>query len=231
MARVVPIDVIKSIRGKYGSGSNDYFSTNSSSGKIRLSKLANPYQGEQTEAQKAQQMKFKERQAVATAWLNANKPGEQNGPKGTALYQQAQKLKRTFRLSSVSQVIYKYMDEENVILLPGVLADAGSGSGTTGGGSDQEQETPVEKFTIQGISANSSMGSVSPASTEVERDQSVTLTATALSGYKFSQWDDGDSSNPRTVVATADKTYTATFVADETSGGDAGNGEDTPPFS
>ena len=105
MARVVPIDVIKSIRGKYGSGSNDYFSTNSSSGKIRLSKLANPYQGEQTEAQKAQQMKFKERQAVATAWLNANKPGEQNGPKGTALYQQAQKLKRTFRLSSVSQVI------------------------------------------------------------------------------------------------------------------------------
>ena len=216
MARVVPIDVIKSIRGKYGSGSNDYFSTNSSSGKIRLSKLANPYQGEQTEAQKAQQMKFKERQAVATAWLNANKPGEQNGPKGTVLYQQAQKLKRTFRLSSVSQVIYKYMDEENVILLPGV-----SGSGGSGGGSDQEPETPVEKFIIQGVSANSEMGSVSPASTEVANGERVTLTATPLSGYKFSQWDDGDTANPRTVVATADKTYTATFVADD----------DAPPFS
>ena len=75
------------------------------------------------------------------------------------------------------------------------------------------------------------MGSVTPASTTVDSGTSVTLTATPQSGYKFSQWDDGKTTNPRTVVATADKTYTATFVADETSGGDEGNGEETPPFS
>ena len=85
------------MHGKYGSNSNDYFATNSSSGRIRLAKVTNPYTGDPSEAQKEQQLKFKERQAVATAWLNANRPNAENGPKGTPLYQQAQKLKRTFR--------------------------------------------------------------------------------------------------------------------------------------
>ena len=238
MARIVPIDVIKSMHGKYGSNSNDYFATNSSSGRIRLAKVSNPYTGDPTEAQKAQQMKFKERQAVATAWLNANRPNEENGPKGTLLYQQAQKLKRTFRLSHVTQVIYKYMDADNVVQLPGSAdSDSGSNSGTGGNGgsggtgSDSGSETPATKYTITGASANSTMGSVTPASTTVDSGTSVTLTATPQNGYKFSQWDDGNTTNPRTVVATADKTYTATFVADETSGGDEGNGEETPPFS
>ena len=238
MARIVPIDVIKSMHGKYGSNSNDYFATNSSSGRIRLAKVTNPYTGDPSEAQKEQQMKFKDRQAVATAWLNANRPNAENGPKGTPLYQQAQKLKRTFRLSHVTQVIYKYMDADNVVQLPGSAdSDSGSNSGTGGNGgsggtgSDSGSETPATKYTITGASANSTMGSVTPASTTVDSGTSVTLTATPQSGYKFSQWDDGNMTNPRTVVATADKTYTATFVVDETSGGDEGNGEETPPFS
>ena len=226
MARIVPIDVIKSMHGKYGGNSNDYFATNSSSGRIRLAKVSNPYTGDPSEAQKAQQMKFKERQAVATAWLNANRPNAENGPKGTLLYQQAQKLKRTFRLSHVTQVIYKYMNADNVVQLPGSASDTGSNPGNGGSGSDSGSETPVTKYTITGVSANSTMGSVTPASTEAESGASVTLTATPLSGYKFSQWDDGNTTNPRTVVATADKTYTATFVTDEASGGG-----DEPPFS
>ena len=124
------------------------------------------------------------------------------------------------------------MDADNVVQLPG-SADSGSGSnsGTGGTGSDSGSEIPATKYTITGASANSTMGSVTPASTTVDSGTSVTLTATPQSGYKFSQWDDGNTTNPRTVVATADKTYTATFVADETSGGDEGNGEETPPFS
>ena len=43
MAKIIPIDVIKGISGKYGSGSNDYFVTNSSSNKVHLAKLVNPY--------------------------------------------------------------------------------------------------------------------------------------------------------------------------------------------
>ena len=218
MARIIPIDVIKGMSGKYGSKSNDYFATNGSSGRVYLAKITNPYTGDPTEAQKMQQMKFKERQTVATAWLNANRPSEANGPKGTPLYQQAQKLKRTFRFSNVTQVLYKYMDAENMIQLPGMIESGSGGSGSDSGG-----ETPVTKYTIQGVSANSSMGSVAPASTEVERGASVTLTATPLSGYKFSQWDDGNTDNPRTVVAEADKTYTASFAEE--------SGDDGPPFS
>ena len=70
------------------------------------------------DAQIEQQAKFAKRQAVATAWLNANKPGTTNGEKGTSAYQYAQRLKRQFSLSNINQVLYRYMDDKNVITLP-----------------------------------------------------------------------------------------------------------------
>ena len=42
-------NVINGISGKYGNNSNDYFATNSSSNKIHLIKLSNPYKGPATE--------------------------------------------------------------------------------------------------------------------------------------------------------------------------------------
>ena len=137
MARITPIDVIKGISGKYGSGSNDYFATNTSSNRIRLAKYANPYQGPATEKQLAQQARFAARQAVVTAWLNANKPTAENGTKGTEAYQYVQKLKRQYNLSNISQVLYKYMTDENVIQLPAASGDTsapGSGSSSGSGG-------------------------------------------------------------------------------------------------
>ena len=92
MARIIPIDVIKGISGKYGNNSNDYFATNSSSNKIHLAKITNPYKGPATEKQLAQREKFATKQAVCSAWLNANRPSEKNGEKGTASYQSAQRL-------------------------------------------------------------------------------------------------------------------------------------------
>ena len=118
MAKIVPIDVIKGISGKYGKDSDTYFATNSSSNKIRIAKLAHPYKGPATDKQLAQQEKFTARQAAATAWLNANKPGTTNGEKGTSAYQYAQRLKRQFSLSNINQVLYRYMDDKNVITLP-----------------------------------------------------------------------------------------------------------------
>ena len=46
---------------------------------------------------------------------------------------------------------------------------------------------------------------------------SVTLTATANSGYSFMQWSDGVTANPRTVTVTGNATYTALFMS---AGGD-----------
>ena len=157
MARITPIDVIKGISGKYGSGSNDYFATNTSSNRIRLAKYANPYQGPATEKQLAQQTRFATRQAVVTAWLNANKPTAENGTKGTEAYQYVQKLKRQYNLSNISQVLYKYMTDENVIQLPAASSDTstpgnsgssgsdsggtpGSGGSDSGGGGDADIE-------------------------------------------------------------------------------------------
>ncbi|MGM9697323.1 MAG: hypothetical protein ACI3Y0_01585 [Prevotella sp.] len=141
MAKIQPIDVIKGISGKYGSGSNDYFATNSSSNKVHLAKIVNPYTGPATEKQLAQQAKFAARQAVVTAWLNENKPSETNGAKGTADYQLVQKLKRQLYLSNVNQVLYKYMDEENNIVLPGTAVvppsdEEGTGADQGGGGTE-----------------------------------------------------------------------------------------------
>lgn len=132
MAKITPIDVIKGISGSYGHNSGDYFATNTSSNKVRLAKLKNPYKGPATEKQIAQQQKFKARQAVVTTWLNDNKPSTTNGDKGTTIYQQVQKWKRTLGLSSVSQVLYKYLDDKNEIHLPAILeADKDNGKETT----------------------------------------------------------------------------------------------------
>ena len=150
MARIIPIDVIKGISGKYGNNSNDYFATNSSSNKIHLAKITNPYKGPATEKQMAQREKFATKQALCSAWLNANRPSEKNGEKGTASYQSAQRLKRALAFSNVNQVLYKYMDEKGNIKLPdgiaspsspGAGSDPGSGSnpGSSSSGSTTDQ--------------------------------------------------------------------------------------------
>ena len=139
MAKITPIDVIKGISGKYGSHTNDYFATNKSSNVIHLAKLANPFKGPFTAEQVAQQEKFKNRQAVATAWLNANKPTDLKAAPGTRAhdgspeYQMVQHMKRQQGLSTILQVLYKHMDSDGKIVLP---STNGSGSGSLAG---QEQ--------------------------------------------------------------------------------------------
>ena len=126
MARITPIDVIKGISGKYGSGSSDYFATNTSSNRIHLAKYLNKPTGPATEMQLAQMQIFGKQQKMAAAWLRANRPSEENGNKGTEAYQEAQALKKQAHLSNVRQIVLKYMDEEGNVTLPA--------SGTTNGG-------------------------------------------------------------------------------------------------
>ena len=154
MARIIPIDVIKGISGKYGNNSNDYFATNSSSNKIHLAKITNPYKGPATEKQLAQREKFATKQALCSAWLNANRPSEKNGEKGTASYQSAQRLKRALAFSNVNQVLYKYMDEKGDIKLPDGIASPSS----PGAGSDQGSTTDPGSSGNPGSSSSGSEG-------------------------------------------------------------------------
>ena len=150
MARIKPIDVIKGISGKYGSGTNDYFATNSSSNRIHLANYLNKPTGPATPAQVAQMTAFGTQQKLAAAWLRANRPSEENGENGTAAYQEAQALKKQAHLSNVRQIVLKYMDAEGNVTLP-----ASSGSGTS--------TPPANSGSTPGSGSGSSGGSQAPS--------------------------------------------------------------------
>ena len=61
------------------------------------------------------------------------------------------------------------------------------------------------------LSCNSEQGSVTGKSVAYYLDN-VTLSATANYGYHFSQWSDGNTDNPRTLVLTQDTVLTAEFA-------------------
>ena len=137
MARIKPIDVIKGISGKYGSGTNDYFATNSSSNRIHLAKYLNKPTGPATPAQVAQMTAFGTQQKLAAAWLRANRPSEENGENGTAAYQEAQALKKQAHLSNVRQIVLKYMDADGKVTLPASSGSSSGGSQAPSGGGSQ----------------------------------------------------------------------------------------------
>ena len=146
MAKITPIDVIKGISGKYGSGSSDYFATNKSSNQIRLAKYQHKPTGEPTASQRETIKKFTEQAKQASAWLRSNHPSADNGAKGTEAYQVAQALKRQLHLSNVRQIVIKYMDEEGNVKLPTVASPQpspeGEGEQTGGGGSTNPDPNP-----------------------------------------------------------------------------------------
>ena len=65
---------------------------------------------------------------------------------------------------------------------------------------------------------DSNMGEVSGSG--VYQDSSnVTITATAFAGYKFANWSDGDTTNPRNIFVVSDTAFTANFrLIDDTTG-------------
>ena len=72
-----------------------------------------------------------------------------------------------------------------------------------------EDDSPAT-FVITANSNNPAWGTVTGGGT-YEDGETATLTATPAQGYCFVQWNDGNTSNPRTVTVTGNATYTATF--------------------
>ncbi len=69
-------------------------------------------------------------------------------------------------------------------------------------------------YPINVVSANDTMGSVRGSGT-YNYGTTVTIAATANSGYRFARWHDGITSATRSVVVTDSATYTAYFELDE----------------
>lgn len=70
---------------------------------------------------------------------------------------------------------------------------------------------PLPSHTIDVVSESETMGDVTGGGT-FEEGTPTTIQALPHSCYQFAHWQDGNTQNPRTVVATDDITYTASFV-------------------
>ena len=70
-------------------------------------------------------------------------------------------------------------------------------------------------YTISASVSPSGTGTVSGAGNYYYGD-TCTLTVTPEEGYLFTQWNDGNTSNPRTITVTGSATYTATIEVDTT---------------
>ena len=83
-------------------------------------------------------------------------------------------------------------------------------------GTVEDPENPdATKYLLTLAANNDAYGTVSGGG-EYEPDTEVELKATPNSGYKFSQWSDGDTNATRTYVTTSEAvTLTAEFVADD----------------
>ena len=72
-------------------------------------------------------------------------------------------------------------------------------------------EFTKNSYTISSISANPEWGTTAGDTTAQYLDE-VEISAIPNYGYHFVRWNDYNTSNPRTVYVTGDKTYTATFA-------------------
>lgn len=73
------------------------------------------------------------------------------------------------------------------------------------------EEVPEEiSYTLTLTSANETMGTVAGAGTYTE-NATVMFAAIANDGYRFLQWSDGNTNNPRTLTLTKDSTLVASF--------------------
>ena len=66
-------------------------------------------------------------------------------------------------------------------------------------------------YSIATASSNPAWGSTAGDYSALYLDE-LEISASAIYGYHFDHWNDGNNENPRTITVTEDKTYTATFA-------------------
>ncbi len=92
------------------------------------------------------------------------------------------------------------------------------GNSDNGGGNGGGVDT--QSYTIT-TSANPTNGGTVTGGGTYNEGASITLRANANTNYTFDRWQDGNTTNPRTITVTSNATYTAYFTY---SGGGSGNG-------
>ena len=101
--------------------------------------------------------------------------------------------------------IFFYNHQRGATLTEGVLLVIPSPCVDTGG------IAPVT-YTITGATNDSVRGQVTGGGSGLAFGATRTLKAEANPGYRFIKWQDNSTENPRAIVVTSNKTYTATFA-------------------
>ena len=243
MAKITPIDIIKGVSGKFGGNSREYFATNKTSYNIYFAKRVNDFQGPATQKQLEIRDRFKRKQKAVADWLRANRPV--SGRPATEAYRVALALKYRYKFSSINQVIHKYLNDDLQVVLPNVGSDNGdapnpapsqpgnkpsgsdsgsnkpSGGGSQVGGGGDSQPHPSGKKTLAILVTPTEGGSATGAGT-YDAGTEVSVEAHPNEGYKFVDWDDGETFPTRSVTMDNDMTLKATFapVENTVEGGD-----------
>ena len=68
------------------------------------------------------------------------------------------------------------------------------------------------KYTITAQAADNSKGYVTGGAADIYVGTNISLKATAKTGYYFTQWNDGNTDNPRAITVTGDAKYIAEFA-------------------
>ena len=68
------------------------------------------------------------------------------------------------------------------------------------------------KYTITAHAADNTMGYVTGGAADIYVGTNISLKATAKTGYYFTQWNDGNTDNPRAITVTGDAKYIAEFA-------------------
>ncbi len=72
---------------------------------------------------------------------------------------------------------------------------------------------PANPYTINVLSANNTYGTATMTTVPTCSNNTAVISATANDCYQFTQWNDGNTDNPRTVTVTSDTAFIAYFEA------------------
>jgi endo-1,4-beta-xylanase len=114
-----------------------------------------------------------------------------------------------------------------VVALSMALAGlSGCGGGSTSGSSTTQAASDAVSYTLTLHVSGSGTTSLSAGSHSYKAGSAVTITATALQGFVFSDWSGTltSTSNPLTITIDGDKSLTANFTAQSSGGNDPAAG-------
>ena len=205
-------------RGRACRHENLYTKVNKKTGACYSVKLCNP-NSEWTEDQLSHRSEFGLISSAISAWIKENK--ETSGTNHADYVTVKAKFDRQTKYATLRGYMYAkgmYTISDGIVTVDITASTVSSGSnGTTGG-------TTTSKYTIS-LSASPANGGTVSGAGSYDAGSTANISATAASGYTFSRWSDGNTSESRTITVNENNSLTAIFTANSSGGGNNDSGD------